>query len=409
MKRFLINRFLLVFIVLSFGTICFSYSKKIILAGVDQDKVTELEKQIKEIEQKLEASKNQTVTLTNTIRNMENQINLTTIKIEQTKEKLNILAKEINDLINKIDQLEVKLDDLGKLLLARIDETYKQGRTQTWQLLFSSKNISEFLSRMRYLEVVQARDKKMMTEVKKNQETYKDQKKILDEKKKEEEELQLILERQKTTLAQQKKGEEDLLEITKNDEKNFQAILTNLKQQKQTLLSAVTASGETLECKVWSSDDNYYNQADCRWATNLIGGFNDQNDPSYMWKYGCAVTSAAMVLSKLGFSIDSGNLSQSPIYNNDLISWQKVPEIYPVNLIGSPYGGVNWETIDQQLNNGNWVIVHVTTGSYYGHYIVLKGKEGDDYKIHDPYYGPNLSLSRYGKGVVDQMVIYQKN
>ena len=41
--------------------------------------------------------------------------------------------------------------------------------------------------------------------------------------------------------------------------------------------------------------------------------------------------------------------------------------------------------------------------------VVLLNKEGDDYKMHDPYFGPNLSFnSRYTKSSVDEMVIYSR-
>ena len=59
----------------------------------------------------------------------------------------------------------------------------------------------------------------------------------------------------------------------------------------------------------------------------------------------------------------------------------------------SYYGGVD---TDQELANGNYVIVGVGGCSNGGsHFVVLTKKDGSDYIMHDPIFGPDLKFSSH--------------
>ena len=395
----------LLFFLLVFGKI--SYSQD---SSSQSDQLKKIQDEIKQVEDQLSKTRQQKQTLANEISYFDNQIKLAQLRIAGTANKLEQIGQDITTLISKIGRLENSLDEIAGILLNRVRETYIKGNITSLNLLLTSNGFSELLSRLKYIKVAQAHDKKLMEQIQNTKLNYEDQKKLLEEKKQEQESLKRQLEGYKVSLNTQKQDKERLLEATQNDETKFQDMLANLNRQKQGLVSAVAASGEMPGIKVWPGDDNYFNQADSRWSNNIIGGYYDPSDPSYMWKYGCAVTSAAIVLSKLGIDIDPGRLSGNSIYYADLIAWQKISEVFPISIVGSPYSAPNWDTIDQNLSNGRWVIVHVWAFTSNGHFIVLKEKNGDDYKMHDPYFGPNLSFNdRYGKGVTDQMVIFQRN
>jgi hypothetical protein len=56
--------------------------------------------------------------------------------------------------------------------------------------------------------------------------------------------------------------------------------------------------------------------------------------------------------------------------------------------------------IDEELNNGNYVIVGIAYSSCTGksggdHYLVLTKKDGNDYLMHDPIYGPDIKFSSH--------------
>lgn len=356
-----------------------------------------------------ESYKEERRTRTEAIENITTMIKITTSKIIARANEIRNLEEEISNLTVKIARLDVSLDQLSEILVRRIAETYKKGKIDALALLLSSSNFSEFIGRYKYLRVIQIHDRKLMIQMETVRTNYGDQKTVKEQKQTELEIAKMKLEEDKRKLAEEEQIQKELLAET---ERSYQQILAKIAAEKRKLAGASTF-GKPAEFKIWPEDNNYFNQTDKRWATMLIGGgvYYDPDDPSYMWKYGCAVTSMAMVLKKWGADIDPSRLSQSQIYRTDLIAWQDVPGPGgfggSIEVVGHAYGGVvDWDRIDGALNSGNWVIVYV---SDVGHYVVLLNKEGDSYKMHDPYFGPNLSFnSKYSKGAVDEMVIYRQ-
>jgi len=347
-------------------------------------------------------------TLKNEIQSKTVQIDLTTGRIVSAQKTIADLEKEIDQLGGKIDRLDSSLNELSEVLVKRISETYKKGQIDPFALFFSSKNFADFISRFKYLRVIQLHDRKLLIQMETAKTNYEGQKNLKEEKQTQLESWKIKLEREKIELANIIQAKKILLTET---EASYQRTLARIAAEKAKI-AGVSLFGRPTEFKQWPGDDHYFNQTDTRWAMMLIGGgLYDAGDPSYMWKYGCAVTSMAMVLQKWGVAIDPGKLSQSPIYQTDLIAWQNVPGSGgfggQIKVVGHGYGGrVSWEEIDQELAQSHWVIVYLNG---VGHYVVLLAKEGDDYKMHDPYFGPNLSFSsKYSKGVVDEMVLYTR-
>jgi hypothetical protein len=342
-------------------------------------------------------------TLKNEIDSKTVQIDLTTQKIVATQQNIAGLEEDISQLSGRIADLDFSLDELSAVLIRRIAETYKKGRPDPLTLFLASHDFSEFIGRYKYVRVAQAHDREIILAMEKAKYDYEGQKDLKEEKQLQLENWQTHLAQEKAVLDQAVRSKQLLLRET---EASYQRTLARIQAEKQKI-AGVSLFGRPAEFRQWPGDNHYFNQADSRWAMLPIGG--GVYGPSYMWEWGCAVTSMAMVLHKWGAAIDPGILSQSPIYRADLIAWQDVPGPGgfggTIQVKGHGYGGiVSWEQIDTTLNAGNWVIVYV---SGVGHYVVLLNKDGDDYRMHDPYFGPNLSFNeRYLKGAVDEMIIY---
>ena len=346
-------------------------------------------------------------TLNNDIDNKTVQIELTSHKIGSTQETISSLEIEMANLSEKIENLDFGLDKLSGILLNRIEATYKRGRFDPFVLLISSGDFSEFVSRYQYLRMAQRHDRQLLFDLETTRADYEIQKGLKEEKQQELEAWKKRLEWEKTSLDLAVDAKKVLLKET---EASYQRALARISAEKARL-AGVSVFGKPAEFKQWPEDNFYFNQTDVRWAMMLIGGgvYYQPSDPSYMWKYGCAVTSMAMVLRQSGVDIDPGRLSQSPVYRADLMAWQDIPGQFggAISVIGHGYGGyVTWEEIDRNLSAGQWVIVYV---GGVGHYVVLTNKEGDNYRMHDPYFGPNLNFSdKYSQAAVDEMIIYTR-
>ena len=194
-------------------------------------------------------------TLANEIARFDTRIALTTAQISQTEDKISQLEEEISGLSSKINRLNSSLDQVSAILVNRITQTYKAGKLDPLVLFFSSDSFSSFLSRLKYLRIVQLNDKKLLLAMEETRANYEAQKSLKEKKQEELEKLQNILESQKAQLAQQKKDREYLLAVTKQDEKRYQQLLAAARAEFEALQAIMAGRGTEEEIGRVSAGD----------------------------------------------------------------------------------------------------------------------------------------------------------
>ena len=217
------------FIFLLASLLCPSFS----FSQTPQEQYQAKQKEIEELEQKIAELQQTEKTLSSQITFMDSQIKLTSLKISQTEE-------QIATLTSKIGRLEVSLDSLAQILGKRIAATYKKGSIDSLSLFFSSKRFSEFVTRYKYLKVMQIHDRKLLLSMEETRTNY-------DEQKTEIEKLKEKLELQKKLLAQQKKDKEYLLGVTRNDEKRFREMLAQARAEATAIERILAGQGEVAQ------------------------------------------------------------------------------------------------------------------------------------------------------------------
>jgi len=136
-----------------------------------------------------------------------------------------------------------------------------------------------------------------------------------------------------------------------------------------------------------------FTQNDPRWTFELLG-------PTFetMGQAGCAVTSAAMVLSAYGIDTDPDRLNQyltthGGYTENGWLYWEKAAEVAPGGQVEKAYEDLpSYALIDQNLLAGNPVIVRLTLRNGTTHFVVVVGKDGWNYLIQDPARSPSWGI-----------------
>ncbi len=210
---------------------------------VRADEYSDKLKQIQELQQKLESNKGQQKTLSSTIAYLNDKIKLTELEISQTEDKLAILGEEITTLIVKIDRLDENLNRTAQLLISRVGEAYKRTYFKPMYMFLTSGGFSDWFESNKYLQLAQSNDRTLLLQLQTDRDTKQEQKNIKETKQTELEQLQQTLESQKNTSSTQKKGKEELLAITKNDEKRFQGLLTSLQADIASIAQALAKGG----------------------------------------------------------------------------------------------------------------------------------------------------------------------
>ena len=112
---------------------------------------------------------------------------------------------------------------------------------------------------------------------------------------------------------------------------------------------------------------------------------------------GCAVSSAAMVMSYYGIKTDPQQLNwylqQSGGFTRESwLYWEAPPQLAPGHVEKAYEDRASYARIDWNLLQHNPVIVRIRFLSGTTHFVVIAGKRGYDYLICDPGAGANRGL-----------------
>jgi len=351
---------------------------------------------IKEYEKKLVDIRQQKNTLSTQIQEMDTQMYLTGLTIQRSEQKIIETQSEIEKLGSRIDNLDSSLNTLSKLLLQQITKSYKMRSISLVELLFETKDMNDLTNKIKYLRSSQNNNQKLLIQVQEAKSSYEEQKVIREQKKQELDQLIISLNNQKVELKKQQALKQKLLADTNNDETTYQSLLTQAQAQLKGFKTFVSSSGSdsTIAANAFGngSDGAYYSQRDARWANQTIGGSQES-----ILNVGCLVTSVAMFAKKNGQNVSPTEIASDYSRFSGNFAYMKNP--WP-GVAGKTYVDFygSRANINQELDSGNYVIVGVYKYSCdYGgnHFVLLTKRDGDDYIMHDPIYGPDLKFSSH--------------
>jgi peptidoglycan hydrolase CwlO-like protein len=199
------------------------YAEEAIGGEVD-DKAREIE----ELQKKVTELQGQAQTLAGQIATYDSQIQLTALKISQTE-------VQIRDLSTKINVLEYKLQERSQLLEVQIQHSYKEGGLDPLQVIFSAVNVSEMISKLKYLQIAQNNNRKFLHDTQVVQTNYSGQKDLIAESQKK-------LQAQKVSLTTLRAERDNLLVQTKNNEATYQKQLERARLELEAIQRALISA-----------------------------------------------------------------------------------------------------------------------------------------------------------------------
>lgn len=345
-------------------------------------------------QQKLNGLNQQANTLTSQIQYMNTQINLATLRIQEAEAKIISTQSEIETIETRIETLDSSLNQLSKQLIERIIQSYKNRGVSLFEIIFGSGSASDLINQLKYMRLTQENNQRLLIHVQEAKSNFEDQKKLREQKKKELDTLKITLNNLKATLDQQKSAKQKLLVDTQNDETVYQRLIAQARAQQTAFSSFVASSGFGNiigpDGLGRGNDGNYYSQRDSRWANRSIGYSSES-----ILNVGCLLTSIAMTAKKFGANLTPLDIATdvSRFFGNT--AYMKLP--WP-GVAGKSYVSLSKSDAENELQNGNYVIAGILRTSCANggdHFVVLTRKEGDDYKMHDPIYGPDQSFKSH--------------
>lgn len=370
---------------------CSSYTRDEIVSISSQDELNQIKKLC---QNESNQAGNEISGYQSQLNTIESKRNSTLIQIKQTEDKIEQTLKEVDIISTRIDGLNSSLNILSKMLLNKIVENYKQRTISLFSLLFDSQNAEGLLTKIKYVKTTRDNDQRLLVQVQEAKSNFEEQKKLRETKKIELDQLNTDLAQLNIKLKSQEQQVSDLKLAKETQKSNIDSILAQAQAQLagfKSFVSNIGAFGEIISANQFGtgSDGSYFSQRDARWANQNIA-----NSSENILSVGCLLTSVSMVAKHLGDNVTPSSIASdvSRFYGSTAymsLPWKSVGG-------RSYYGGIN---VDQELANNNYVIVGVGGCANGGsHFVVLIKKDGNDYIMHDPIYGPDLKFSSHYSG-----------
>lgn len=366
---------------------------------------SELSKIISDCEKKRSEASQQAQSLSQAIGGLDRQIALNQAQIQRTRLEIEALEREIVNLSERISGLEVSLGDLSKALIDRIQEQYKQSKVDKVTLFFAGDGISSLIKKQQYIRKARAHTEDIMMATEYKRQVYDDEKTTKEEKQAEVERLKQKLDSQQADLAQQRTEKQQLLTVTKNNEQNYQNLISQARAELASFRSFTSGQSGGVLPPQNSPDGWYFSQRDERWAGACIGASCGTGDEARILEVGCLIASTAMVKKKYGEDVTPLTIARNTSYF-----------VYPTAYMLRPWPapkGKHYETsafsqskLDSELKEDRPVIVHLRVNTRDGHFVVIKSGKNGDYVMHDPWEGYDKKFSDYySLGQITQMSV----
>lgn len=154
--------------------------------------------------------------------------------IDNLSTQININTTEINDTEKRIRQIEAELAVTKEQISELVQTIYKDGQTSSLEMLVGSNKLSDYFDKQQYLDTTRDKLTKATAKViqlKEQQETRQSSLKT----------ARTSLEGNKVALQSEQQKQEQLLESTKGQETEYQALVEQTKAKKNALDSQIAA------------------------------------------------------------------------------------------------------------------------------------------------------------------------
>jgi murein DD-endopeptidase MepM/ murein hydrolase activator NlpD len=209
-------------------------------------KIDALTAKIEEYKESIKTNQKAAANLKEQVLILDNQIGKTdmdlALKEEQAKElqlKIDQTGLKIRQTEQEVEVQKVQLSDILRLIARYEDKDYVS-------IILANDSFSKFFDQLKYSTDLQRNLQKTLNKIKESGERLKDEEKDLNGQKKELSDILNKLESTKDVLGRQKNDKSNLISLTKQSEKKFQTLISDLKKEQ----AAANAQSAALEKKL---------------------------------------------------------------------------------------------------------------------------------------------------------------
>jgi len=210
-----------------------------------ESELAELEKEIDAQRGILDAKQRETVSLERDVDILDAQINESELRIRSRNLTIQKLGNEAQSKEEMIGSLSEKLIREKESLAQLIRKTNEIDSFSLVEVMFSNEDISQFFIDLDSFDSIKAGLQESFVLIEETKDITEEQKRVLEEKKIEEVELKALQELQQDRIEEKRYERNQILKITKGQEKVYQQILESKERDAATIRNALFALRDT--------------------------------------------------------------------------------------------------------------------------------------------------------------------
>lgn len=204
-----------------------------------QNELSQIEKELVELQAKQAEQKKQTGTLKGDISYLNSQITALQTKIKARTLAIAQLKVSITEKTNKIESLEEKIKREYESLAELLRKTYEINDMSLAEVVLTNGTISDFFLNLDYYDSIQKAIKESVNEIRGVKTETETEKKDLENKKNSEADAKADLETSKTQVAKSQDAKKQLLTVSQQKESEYQRLAAEKKAKAEKIRSAL--------------------------------------------------------------------------------------------------------------------------------------------------------------------------
>lgn len=193
-------------------------------------------------------------------------------QINATQSEINVLNKMLSTLDDQLESAEEQLEEAEGLLNEqlqlskdRIRSAYEQGDASFLEILIGSKSLYDFISKVEIVSQINAKDREVIANVKKNKEIIETKKEEIKENKQKNEEAVSELSKKEASLEKKQAASDKLLDEINSDEQAKKRAVLEAEAAEEQLQSEIRAALQAAASSSGSQSSDVIDTGDFRW------------------------------------------------------------------------------------------------------------------------------------------------
>ncbi len=282
-------------------------------------RVTELERQMREYQAKIERAQSEGRTLEDQLDLLANRLEKANVDIETAREEMDLVHAEITVVDRQIADVEARVNRQKVLIADLLRRMDSYDNDLTLQMLFGSESFGELFDRLHQLERLNADLADALRRAKVGKEQLVAARAEKDTKRRRLEELDAQLVAARSQFEQEAAAKESLLAVTQSSENQFRTLLLELRQEQQNLNSEVARLQTQLERRLHEGGEA--DTGPMTWPVNpAYRGISTYfNDPTYPFRH---------LFEHSGLDIPQAQGSPVKAATSGYVAWVRVGSMY---------------------------------------------------------------------------------